>query len=235
MDSITDLMAPFTKAENYHPKKMMENAKDCSGMMEFSVCTMLSLLASTCGAGFPGAVLFSVVYALYGSQFKHRARGNPCLTFADWLSGDISGPWDATQQMIFQCLGWTMGNWLSGVIFHPEEQAAVNFATDAATIIVQEMVAAGFFVWLWLSIHHKDTAQPWDDFKGLAVGIALWVSFAVKSDNAIHNPARFFGQGERFQVFNPQNDFNGATWLINFFAPFFAAFVATLVFRWSRQ
>jgi glycerol uptake facilitator-like aquaporin len=65
---------------------------------------------------------------------------------------------------------------------------------------------------------------------GLAVGLAWYVAGAIKSENSIMNPAQFFGGGVKFQAFKQPT-----TWWISFFAPFFAAFVTTLAFRWSKK
>merc|ERR1712096_340883 len=193
--------------------------------MEFSTSAILALFGSKMTGSFSAGIFFAVIYALMQSQFKHRARGNPVLSFADYLVGEGGTPGECVGTIVMQCLGWTFGAWFGGIINQAPVDAGAA-ASDFSTVVVQEMVASGFFVWLWLSIHHSDTKDKWGDFMGLAVGIAIYVALSVKAEGVSGNPAQFFGAGERFKVFT-----DGDTmWLITFFAPIFAAFVSTLVF-----
>lgn len=232
MDDIKDFLGGFTKLENYNPVNWAKWWKECSASLEFSATAMVAILIGSTGAGtFASAVLFSLVYALFNSQFGHRARANPVLSFADWLCGQNKGPWESFLQICFQCLGWTFGSWLCGVIGASSD--AANAANGSfSSVVVQELVASGFLCWLWMSIHDDDSNTAWSDFQGLAVGIALWVAYAVKSAECSMNPAQFFGAGIRFGAFKGEAD---AMWLVNFTAPFFAAFVATLVYRWNKN
>merc|ERR1739848_677193 len=99
---------------------------------------------------FSWAVMYAALYALFHEQFNVKARGNPILSFADWLSGE-GKPCECVWQIICQCLGWTFGSWLRGTV-GLGAPAALEISDDFSQIVVGEMVASGFLVWLWLSI-----------------------------------------------------------------------------------
>lgn len=226
MDAIKDFFSKYSK-----PSELMDCAKGiCKG--EFGFSAVLALLCGSMSGNFSQGLCFAVFYCLWQSQFGARARGNPILSFADWLSGE-GGPCDCVCQIVMQCLGWTFGHWFCGLMGQTVKAAEAAAGADAfASVVVQEMIASGFFVWLWLHIHDSDNKQKWSEFMGLAVGIAMYVAMAVKGDAVVMNPAQFFGAGERFQIFKFEQNF---MWFVNFFAPIFAAFVSTLMYRWSKK
>jgi glycerol uptake facilitator-like aquaporin len=219
--------------EPFEPANMKKCVTECSGIKEFQFTAAVALLTAAADnlsmGSFSWAVMYAALYALFHEQFNVKARGNPILSFADWLSGE-SKPCECVWQIICQCLGWTFGTWLRADILGFGVAAEINPSATVSEILVNEIIASGFLVWLWLSIHHDSSSSVWSDFMGLAVGLAWYVAGAIKSENSIMNPAQFFGGGVKFQAFKQPT-----TWWISFFAPFFAAFVTTLAFRWSKK
>merc|ERR1712184_207294 len=90
---------------------------ETSNIYELSGCVCLAFLAhSQAIGGFNYAIIFAVLYALYGSQFNHRFRGNPAFTFADWLKDGELSCFDVFKQVIFQIGGYALGFLLGGLI-----------------------------------------------------------------------------------------------------------------------
>jgi len=219
----------------FEPDNIKKCVTECSGVKEFQFSTAVALLTAAAGylemGSISWAVMYASLYALFNHQFGVKVRGNPVLAFADWLSGE-SKPCECVWQIICQCLGWTFGAWLRHTL-DLGAPSATAISADFSAIVVNEIIASGFLVWLWLSIHHESSSSVWGDFLGLAVGLAWYVVGCVKTKESTMNPAQLFSDGLRADGFSGlAQDTN---WWVNFFAPFFAAFVSTLAFRWSKK
>jgi len=209
---------------------------ETSNIYELSGCVGLAFLAhSQAIGGFNYAIIFAVLYALYGSQFNHRFRGNPAFTFADWLKDGELSCFDVFKQVIFQIGGYALGFLLGGLIGLTPHTPTAASDTSFTTMLFDEVLSVGVMVWLWLHVHDSDRNGSWKDFMGFATAAVIWMGYKLKLDGAHMNAAVFAGEDFGRSIgFWHENGWGIMDWA-QFFAPLLACFFTTLVYTFYHK
>jgi len=216
-------------------KGIMPNLIKCGNFMEFSGCLMLSFLAHSTGVGSINyAIIFSVLYVVYGNQMKIRLRCNPALSMADFMRGDNGECCDVFKQVMFQIFGYSAGFALGGLIGLTEHVSS-STGDDFSAALFDNVLSSAVLCWLWMHIHDSSCNSGWKDFMGLAAGLSIWLSAQMAIKGAHMNAAIFAGEdfGKTIGFWRADG------WAINdfaiFFAPIISAFLTSLVYAFFRK
>lgn len=213
---------------------IIPNMLKCPCYLEFMACSTLAVVGgSFANDAFKTGLLFVLMYVLFECQFKRRLRANPVLSFADWMvsSQEAGSGWSVMWTILFQCLGYSFGIWIHGLIGLTSAFAApVEDSANFTGLLIDEVISCGFLVWLWLHIH-ESSKSAWNDFMGFAVGLAIWLAASLKSGSAYMNPAIKIGVDMNNQE---MRNYTISDFFV-FFSPVIGAFVTALVYVWFRK
>jgi len=230
MDFFSGLYKPVVSVFDNGADNIIPNLMKCTNLLEFCASSGLALITCQFASNsIQVAVAFSVLYVLFGNQLKMRLRANPVLSFCDFMAGSNGSGCDVFWQIIMQCLGWTFGLFLGGIIGLTSQYSSADVSGDFSTLVFDEFLSCAVLVWIWLHIH--DNNDSWKEFLGLAVGLALWLADAMSTGNAHMNPAIMVGQD--------MNNRNLKNWTLanfsGFFTPIISAFVTSLVYHYFKK
>jgi len=234
MDDIKKAVQPVMDVFSDGPMKIIPNLMKCSNLMEFSGCAALSIIGHN-SSGMNGAIIFAVLYVVWGNQLGVRLRANPALSFADFMRGQNGSGCDVFHQVMFQIFGYAFGFWLSGLIGLTEHKMSAAAGADFSTLLFNEVLSVAVLAWLWMHIHDDDCNSGWKDFMGLAVGLALWLAGQMSIGSAHMNGAVHAGEDFGRTI----GFWRDGAWALNdwaqFFAPIISAFLTSLVYTHFRK
>lgn len=232
---LKSMYQPFLDVFADGPMKVMPNVLKCTNFLEFCGCMTIALVAhNSAGNTFNFAVIFSVLYVVYGSQLGVRLRANPALSMVDFMRGDNGEGCDVFKQIVFQTFGYAAGFALGGAIGLDAHEAHGN-ESDFATLLFDGVMSSAVLCWLWMHVHDKDVNGGWSDFMGLAAGLAIWLAAQMAVGSAHMNSAVLSGEDFGRSVGFWREDGWGLNEWAQFFAPILSAFLTSLVYAFFRK
>jgi len=226
-------------------KKVKEYTFECSYFQEMVGTMAFMLFSSKVGddSALKVGAVYAILYAAFRTQFKGgKAMFNPAIVMSEVMTSDMSFG-TGILYWIAQGVGAFVGYLIAGLLGTAAEAhdiAEFNFFS----VLVNESIATGILVWMWLEIHGERASTWRESFYGFAPALMYFFAMSTLSAGGVVNPAKYEAKWSAADVGSDYSQlWTPAFWskgfgtenLTYYFAPILSAFVTVLVYTWVNR